>query len=78
MAKIKILRKAFIEENVSLTIEFDYGQTVGLAFPKTASKKEILQKIAEEYIKNMPPEWMIAELKENQEYDISEFLKVKQ
>jgi hypothetical protein len=68
---VKILRKIFTVEEVNLTIQFDYGQTMNLSFPKTASKDQILLQIAEKYVENMPPDWMVAELREGEEIDIT-------
>ena len=76
MAKVKILRRTFTEENVTLTFKFDYGMTVGLSFPKTATKEEIFRKVAEEYVKNAPPEWMLAYLNEGEEIDLSEYVRL--
>ena len=71
MARVKILRKTFTMEGVSLTVQFDYGQTLSLSFPKTASKDQILLKLAEKYVENMPPNWMVAELREGEEIDLT-------
>lgn len=74
MPKIRILRKNITEAGYSLTVQFDYGMTIGISFPKTTTKEEALMEIARRYLENMPPDWL-ANMAEGLEVDISDYIK---